>query len=129
MYQPIPPHVHVARGFRAVACSRASWGASLGMPGVVIVKEPVMSTREVLHQMRPWPPVWTRPMNDRPPYKVWALGGLLVWAIVLTVFDASSQTQAICTTASGWCSAAGASALLARLSRTLCTGGNDAARR
>jgi hypothetical protein len=66
-----------------------------------------MSTREVLHQMRPWPPVWTRPLNDRPPYKVWALGGLLVWAIVLTIFDGTSQTLAVHNAVwlvfGGWC--------------------------
>ena len=66
-----------------------------------------MSAREVLHQMRPFPLIWRRPVEDRPPYKVWALGSLLVWAIVLTVLDASSQTLAVHNAVwcvfGGWC--------------------------
>jgi hypothetical protein len=40
-------------------------GVMPGTPGFIISKEPIMSAREVLHQMRLWPPVWTRPMNRR----------------------------------------------------------------
>ncbi len=35
--------------------------------------------RTLLHQMRPWPPAWRRPVEDRPPYAVWVIGGLVVW--------------------------------------------------
>jgi len=42
--------------------------------------------RTLLHQMRPWPPAWRRPVEDRPPYAVWVIGGLVVWAFVLAGF-------------------------------------------
>jgi len=33
--------------------------------------------RILLHQMRPWPPAWRRPVEDRPPYAVWVIGTLI----------------------------------------------------
>ena len=44
-------------------------GAPLGPPTTM---------RTLLHQMRPWPPVWRRPVEDRPPYAVWVIGSLIV---------------------------------------------------
>jgi len=66
-----------------------------------------MSAREVLHQMRPFPLIWRRPVEDRPPYKVWALGSLAVWAVVLTIFDGTNHSltvhDAVWNVFAGWC--------------------------
>ena len=43
--------------------------------------------RELLHQMRWWPPVWARPMDDRPPYIVWPVATVIVagaWCALLS---------------------------------------------
>jgi hypothetical protein len=42
---------------------------------------PLTTKRTILHQMRPFPPMWRRPMDDRPPYAVWVIASLVVWGI------------------------------------------------
>ena len=63
--------------------------------------------RVLLHQMRPWPPVWRRPVEDRPPYAVWVIGGLIVWAFLLAGFMAwdlrSTSRTTIWAIFAGWC--------------------------
>ena len=49
-------------------------------------------TNKIMHQMRVWPPAWTRPLDDRPPYIIWPLGGLLVWAGILAVYMSLDHT-------------------------------------
>ena len=44
-----------------------------------------MSAREVLHQMRPFPPVWTRPIDDRPPYGIWPIAATGVVTVICTL--------------------------------------------
>ena len=39
--------------------------------------DPPATKRTLLHQMRPWPPMWRRPVEDRPPYAVWVTGSLV----------------------------------------------------
>ena len=62
----------------------------------------------LLHQMRPWPPMWRRPVQDRPPYAVWVIGGLVVWAFILAGFMAwdlhSTSRTIIWFMFAGWCS-------------------------
>ena len=61
----------------------------------------------LLHQMRPWPPLWRRPVEDRPPYAVWVAGGLVVWALILAgfmVWDLRSTSRAVIWAVfAGWC--------------------------
>ena len=61
----------------------------------------------LLHQMRPWPPPWCRPMEDRPPYAVWVIGGLTVWAFLLAGFMVwnlhSTSRSIIWAIFAGWC--------------------------
>ena len=63
--------------------------------------------RTLLYQMRPWPPAWRRPVADRPPYAVWVIGGLIVWAFILAAFMAWDLHSASRTTIwgifAGWC--------------------------
>lgn len=63
--------------------------------------------RTLLHQMRPWPPAWRRPVEDRPPYAVWVIGGLVVWAFILAgfmVWDLHSTSRTtIWAIFAGWC--------------------------
>jgi hypothetical protein len=63
--------------------------------------------RTLLHQMRPWPPAWRRPVEDRPPYAVWVIGGLVVWAFILAGFMAwdlhSTSRTVIWAIFAGWC--------------------------
>ena len=45
-------------------------------------------------------------MEDRPPYKVWALGSLAVWAVVLTIFDGTNHSLTVHDALerfAGWC--------------------------
>ena len=49
-------------------------------------------TGKIMHQMRVWPPAWTRPLDDRPPYIIWPIGGLLVWAGILAVYMSLDHT-------------------------------------
>jgi len=62
----------------------------------------------VLHQMRPWPPMWRRPLEDRPPYAVWVIGGLVTWAFILAGFMAwdlnSPSRTVVWFMFAGWCS-------------------------
>jgi hypothetical protein len=65
------------------------------------------TVRILLHQMRPWPPAWRRPVEDRPPYAVWVIGGLIVWAFLLAGFmvwdlHGTSRTT-IWAIFAGWC--------------------------
>ena len=69
---------------------------------------PGSAIRTLLHQMRPWPPAWRRPVEDRPPYAVWVIGGLVVWAFLLAGFMAWDLRQAAPRTTiwavfAGWC--------------------------
>jgi hypothetical protein len=63
--------------------------------------------RILLHQMRPWPPAWRRPAEDRPPYAVWVIGSLIVWAFLLAgfmVWDLHSTSRTtIWAIFAGWC--------------------------
>ena len=63
--------------------------------------------RTLLHQMRPWPPAWRRPVEDRPPYAVWVIGGLVVWAFLLAGFMVrdlhSTSRTTIWAIFAGWC--------------------------
>ena len=66
--------------------------------------------RELRHQMRPYPPVWTRPMEDRPPWIIWPIAALLVpWPIILAVLLTSHHTMTFSYNALiwgifyGWC--------------------------
>jgi hypothetical protein len=63
--------------------------------------------RVLLHQMRPWPPAWRRPVDDRPPYAVWVIGGLIVWAFLLAGFAVwdlhSTSRTTIWAIFAGWC--------------------------
>ena len=72
------------------------WGQSCGT-----------AVRILLHQMRPWPPAWRRPVEDRPPYAVWVIGGLIVWAFLLAgfmVWDLHSTSRTtIWAIFAGWC--------------------------
>ena len=52
--------------------------------------DPPATKSTLLHQMRPWPPMWRRPVEDRPPYAVWVIGGLVVWAFILAGLDRKS---------------------------------------
>ena len=65
------------------------------------------ATRTLLHQMRPWPLMWRRPVEDRPPYAVWVIGGLIVWAVLLTAFTVgnlhSTSRNIIWAIFAGWC--------------------------
>ena len=65
------------------------------------------AVRILLHQMRPWPPVWRRPVEDRPPYAVWVIGGLIVWAFLLAgfmVWDLHSTSRTVIWAVfAGWC--------------------------
>ena len=58
-------------------------------------------------KMRPWPPAWRRPVEDRPPYAVWVIGGLIVWAFLLAAFMAwdlhSTSRTTIWAIFAGWC--------------------------
>jgi hypothetical protein len=69
---------------------------------------PPTTIRTLLHQMRPWPPAWRRPVEDRPPYAVWVIGGLVVWAFILAGFmawDLNSPSRTIVWFMfAGWCS-------------------------
>src|SRR6202041_2150317 len=49
--------------------------------------DPPATNRTLLHQMRPWPPMWRRPVEDRPPYAVWVIGSLVAWAFILAGFS------------------------------------------
>ena len=49
-------------------------------------------TGKIMHQMRVWPPAWTRPLDDRPPYIIWPIGGLLVWVVILAVYMSLDHT-------------------------------------
>src|ERR1700740_2507750 len=65
------------------------------------------TVRVLLHQLRPWPPAWRRPVDDRPPYAVWVIGGLIVWAFLLAGFMAwdlhSTSRTTIWAIFAGWC--------------------------
>ena len=39
--------------------------------------DPPTAKTTLLHQMRPWPPMWRRPVEDRPPYAVWVIASLV----------------------------------------------------
>jgi hypothetical protein len=49
-------------------------------------------TGKIMHQMRVWPPAWTRPLDDRPPYIIWPIGGLLAWVGILAVYMSLDHT-------------------------------------
>ena len=74
-------------------------GAPLGPPTTM---------RTLLHQMRPWPLMWRRPVEDRPPYAVWVIGSLIAWAFILAGFmawDLNSPSRTIIWAIfAGWCS-------------------------
>ena len=66
--------------------------------------------RELRHQMRPRPLVWTRPLDDRPPYIVWVIGGAVVWPIILAIYLSANQSTQVITAHEaiwliffGWC--------------------------
>jgi hypothetical protein len=60
-----------------------------------------MSAREVLHQMRPFPPVWTRPMDDRPPYGIWPVAATGVVTVICTLLHPTHPD--IWVFFGGWC--------------------------
>jgi hypothetical protein len=60
-------------------------------PGLLPPPEVIM-TNKAMHQMRVWPPAWTRPLDDRPPYLIWPIGGLPVWVGILTVYMSLDHT-------------------------------------
>jgi hypothetical protein len=68
---------------------------------------PPAARTTLLHQMRPWPPAWRRPMQDRPPYAVWVIASLAVWAFILAGFMAwdlnSTSRTIIWFIFEGWC--------------------------
>jgi hypothetical protein len=61
----------------------------------------------IIHQMRPWPPVWTRPRDDRPPFTIWPLAALGVWGVILAIVETSTtsaaQQRAFWFVFAGWC--------------------------
>jgi hypothetical protein len=69
---------------------------------------PSTTIRTLLHQMRPWPPAWRRPVQDRPPYAVWVIASLIAWAFLLAGFmawDLNSTSRAVVWFMfAGWCS-------------------------
>ena len=68
---------------------------------------PRTPVRTLLHQMRPWPPAWRRPVADRPPFAVWVIGGLVAWALILAgvmAWDVHSASRTtVWTIFAGWC--------------------------
>ena len=64
--------------------------------------------RTLLHQMRPWPPAWRRPVQDRPPYAVWVIASLVAWVFILAGFMAwdlnSTSRTVVWFMFAGWCS-------------------------
>ena len=74
-----------------------------------VPRDPRDSTmRTLLHQMRPWPPMWRRPVEDRPPYAVWVIWSLVAWAFILAGFMAwdlnSTSRTVVWFMFAGWCS-------------------------
>ena len=69
---------------------------------------PPATKTTLLHQMRPWPPAWRRPVEDRPPYAVWVVGSLVAWAFILAGFMAwdlhSTSRIVVWFMFAGWCS-------------------------
>ena len=69
---------------------------------------PPATMRTLLHQMRPWPPAWRRPVEDRPPYAVWVIAALAAWAFILAGFMAwdlnSPSRTVVWFMFAGWCS-------------------------
>jgi hypothetical protein len=69
---------------------------------------PPTAKRTLLYQMRPWPPAWRRPVEDRPPYAVWVIASLAAWAFILAGFMAWDLNSASRTVVwfmfAGWCS-------------------------
>src|SRR5260370_9143998 len=84
--------------------------------------------RTLLHQMRPWPPAWRRPVEDRPPYAVWVIGGLIVWAFLLAgfmVWDLHSTSRTtIWAIFAGWCIGLPAPSLARKIYREGTCGSN-----
>jgi hypothetical protein len=69
---------------------------------------PPAAKTTLLHQMRPWPPMWRRPVEDRAPYAVWVIAALAVWAFILAGFMAwdlqSTSRTVVWFMFAGWCS-------------------------
>jgi len=72
--------------------------------------DPPATSTTLLHQMRPWPPAWRRPVQDRPPYAVWVTGSLIAWALILAAFMAwdlnSTSRTVVWFMFAGWCTGA-----------------------
>jgi hypothetical protein len=70
--------------------------------------DPPTTKTTLLRQMRPWPPAWRRPMEDRPPYAVWVIASLVAWAFILAAFMAwdlnSTSRTDVWFIFAGWCS-------------------------
>jgi hypothetical protein len=69
--------------------------------------DPPATKMTLLHQMRPWPPMWRRPVKDRPPYAVWVIASLVAWAFILAGFMAwdlnSPSRTVVWFIFLGWC--------------------------
>ena len=69
---------------------------------------PLAAKTTLLHQMRPWPPMWRRAVEDRPPYAVWVIASLVAWAFILAGFMAwdlnSLSRTVVWFMFAGWCS-------------------------
>jgi hypothetical protein len=69
---------------------------------------PPATKTTLLHQMRPWPPAWRRPVEDRPPYAVWVIASLAAWGFILAGFTAwdlnSTSRTVVWFMFAGWCS-------------------------
>jgi hypothetical protein len=68
---------------------------------------PPATNRTLLYQMRPWPLMWRRPVQDRPPYAVWVIGSLVTWAFILAgvmAWDPNSTSRTVVWVIfGGWC--------------------------
>ena len=68
---------------------------------------PSATKSTLLHQIRPWPPMWRRPVEDRPPYAVFVIGSLVAWSFILAGFmawDPSSLSRTLVWAwFAGWC--------------------------
>ena len=68
---------------------------------------PPATKTTLLHQMRPWPPMWRRPVEDRPPYAVWVIASLVAWAFILAgvmAWDLNGLSRIIIWAMfGGWC--------------------------